>query len=63
MSGIYHGDLRSSNILLDDQGVPKIADYGLIHPLKSGPIKTLHIWNKTYLSPELLESIRMKYKH
>lgn len=46
--------------MLDDEGVPKIADYGLIHPIKSGPIKTLHILDKTYLSPELLDAVRNK---
>jgi serine/threonine protein kinase len=49
--------LRASNILLDENGRARIADHGLIHPIKPSHMKALFLLDKSYLSPELLQAL------
>jgi len=34
---IVHGDLKGANVLIDDQGLPKLGDFGLAKALEGDP--------------------------
>ncbi|EOA39762.1 hypothetical protein CARUB_v10008411mg [Capsella rubella] len=54
--GVLHRDIKGSNLLIDSQGVLKIADFGLatfFDPAKSVPL-TSHVVTLWYRPPELL---------
>ncbi|KAG8922007.1 hypothetical protein FRC02_012212 [Tulasnella sp. 418] len=62
---IVHGDLKASNVLVDDQGHARIADFGLSRMLQEGPsgfttssgITGTHRW----MAPELFMTEGAKY--
>jgi len=58
--GVIHSDLKPENMLIDDNDVLKIADFGISHfsafaPLQKGQIHQFQ-WTPRYASPELHET-------
>lgn len=54
--GILHRDIKGSNLLIDNEGVLKIGDFGLatfLHPNQTEPL-TSHVVTLWYRAPELL---------
>ena len=53
--GILHMDLKPGNVLVTDDGVPMLLDFGLAHDLRGGPSDQTG-GTLRYMSPEQLEA-------
>jgi serine/threonine protein kinase len=54
--GVVHRDLKSLNILLDDDFEAKIGDLGLAKFLHDGEVHTMRIGSYPWMAPEVLHS-------
>ena len=59
-NGIYHGDLRPQNMMMDDEGNLLIDDHGMLNEYKDNYNKALSGNKGVYLSPSLLEHLKHK---
>lgn len=55
--GIVHGDLRSQQIILTQDGNVLLTHHALVHPLKNLYLKALTKGEQTYLDNGLLEQL------
>ena len=53
--GIIHRDLKSMNILLDGNCLPRICDFGIARFLDPNEAMTTHIGTPHWMAPEILE--------
>jgi len=59
--GIVHRDIKCANILLNDQGVPKIADFGVSAQLGSGANSMSIIGTPLWMAPETIQGEAWDY--
>ena len=50
--GVVHRDLKPSNVLVDENGVPQVLDFGISHGADWGYIDAHSLGTPTYLAPE-----------
>ncbi|GLJ23197.1 hypothetical protein SUGI_0438250 [Cryptomeria japonica] len=55
---IFHRDIKSSNILLDNTFTPKVADFGLsrLRPFEENHLSTIAVGTRGYVDPEFVRS-------
>ena len=51
---VLHLDLKSANVLLDEHGVAKVADFGLSHIKKETAVITARMGSPQWTAPEIL---------
>ncbi len=62
-AGIYHLDLKPSNMVIDQQGVVYIIDFGCAKELTDGMLYEEALGDSKYFSPERLAYARQLYHH
>jgi len=53
-NGFFHRDMKPENLLVNDKGRVKIADFGLAREIRSRPPFTDYVSTRWYRAPELL---------
>lgn len=49
---VVHGDLKPTNILIDDTGEPRLVDFGIATDLRTGDAFGGHVYTPGFASPE-----------
>jgi serine/threonine protein kinase len=49
-SGMIHGDVRPRNVFIDQEGTPKIGDFGIAKAMADAGFRNL-VWNSPYYTP------------
>lgn len=49
-SGMIHGDVRPRNVFIDQDGTPKIGDFGIAKAMADAGFRNL-VWNSPYYTP------------
>jgi serine/threonine protein kinase len=52
--GFFHRDLKPENVLVNNQGILKIIDFGLAREIRSRPPYTDYVATRWYRAPEIL---------
>lgn len=55
--GIFHGDLKSSQVFLSEEGFAKVYDHGMMSALKTNFQKQVTTRERGYLAPEQIEML------